>query len=89
VSNPEIVAITRALLALSTAVRETQRAVFLLKTPGNDDVQKALDLADSASGECLEYLAKLIALIGRPVTNIDIDMLRRQLDRLKPAEVQG
>jgi hypothetical protein len=63
-AQPEIVEITRALLALSTAVRETQRAAFLLKTAENDEVQRTLEKANEANIECLEHIEKLISLIG-------------------------
>jgi hypothetical protein len=64
-SNAEIVAITRALLALSTAVRETQHALFSLTQPENEEIRKILEMANDANGQCLEQLQILIELIEK------------------------
>jgi hypothetical protein len=64
-SNAEIVAITRALLALSNAVDELIDAQTALMPEGNSTVREHLDTANAAVTESLEHIQRLLSLLER------------------------
>jgi hypothetical protein len=64
-SNAETLAITRALLALTAAVRETREALRLLMPPESDQFYKHLQASTAASDQCLEHIQKLLQLMDK------------------------
>jgi hypothetical protein len=61
--NPEIIAISRALLSLSAAVMETRHALLRLTPPQGEEFAKYLQSSDAAMVQCLEHIKKLLDLI--------------------------
>jgi hypothetical protein len=62
-SKAETLAIAQALIALSAAVEDAQRALRLLTPPESDEFTKHLKYSTAASDECLEHIQKLLSLI--------------------------
>jgi hypothetical protein len=64
-SNAQAIAITRALLALSTAVVQMRRALLLLEPGAKEGFAQHLDSADRAIDEVSPQLERLIELIEK------------------------
>ena len=64
VSKAETIAITQALLALSAALRETQRTLLLLTPPEGDEFLKHIAAAGLANDRCLERIQELVELLN-------------------------
>jgi hypothetical protein len=64
-SDNQTVTITRALLALSTAIGEMGRAVEALTASENDTAKRHLETSATAANESLKYLEKLVDLIEK------------------------
>jgi hypothetical protein len=66
VSKTETAAVTRALLALVTAVDEIDDALvkLALGQRSQDDINKSLIASREARNQCLEHIQALLSLIG-------------------------
>jgi hypothetical protein len=64
-SSPEIIAITRALLQLSTAMSEMGRAVTALTQSQNDVALTELEAVGKAVDSCLQYLKVVVDLVEK------------------------
>jgi hypothetical protein len=62
-STAEIVAIIRALLALSTAAREMQGAITALADSKKEEALARLEAASKANEECLEHIQRFVQIL--------------------------
>jgi hypothetical protein len=62
-STAEIIAIIRALLALSTAAREIQGAITALADSNREEALARLEASSKANEECLEHIQRFVQIL--------------------------